>query len=136
MRFWTVTLLSLIALLACLPTEPCACPPALGLGTVFGQVTDETGAPVADIPIEVTAYRDACGALENPLIDVEARRTDDAGRYRYELRTIVPSQQGCIRVAALSAERDTLASADAELRFVSSHGGDRPDSVQVDLRVP
>ena len=137
MRIWTIAGCTALTLLACLPTEPCACPPALGVGTVFGQVTDAAGAPVPGTTVHVAAYRTACDGVENPLIDVEERATDSQGRYRYALRTIVPSEDGCVRVAVLSAEGDTLATDAAILRFIASYGsGALPDSVRIDLRVP
>ncbi len=137
MRLFATVSLTIALILACSPTELCACPPALGIGTVFGTVTDAEGAAAPSLAIHVRVYQVACEAMEIAVIDAPRVVTDATGRYRYALRTIVPADDACVRVAAVSAGDDTLASATARMRLVSSYGTrERPDSVRVDLRVP
>ncbi len=129
--------LTVLALLSCVPTEPCACRPALGLGIVFGTVADAAGRAVPAVTLRVEAFKPDCAGVENPLVDNATTTTDGAGKYRYALRALVPADEGCVVVTALSSDAAVLASATARLRLVPSYGvRDRPDSVRLDLRLP
>ena len=126
-----------LGLLSCWPTEPCACPPALGLGVVYGFVRSAAGMGMSAVPVEASAHPSDCTVPENQLVDPSRVVTGSNGEYRIEMRLIVPSEHGCVRVAALSSTGATMASAVVGLRFASSHAsGGRPDSVRLDLEIP
>lgn len=135
MRSTLVGLGTAAALLACWPTEPCACPPALGIGTVYGRVTAADGAPVAGIEVHIHSPYLDCTAGENTLVDRPFATAGADGRYRYQIRSLAPAASSCVRASVLAGS-DTLATAVRSLRLVSSYGsGARPDSVRIDLQL-
>jgi hypothetical protein len=131
---------TLLALACVLPTDACGCPPALGVGTVFGVVAraDGEAAPGAEVRVEARLF--GCASAEpNALVDPPTTRTDAAGRYRYELRAISPSDTACLRLVARAApERsDSAVAAGGRMRLVPSYGTRvRPESLRIDLRLP
>jgi hypothetical protein len=132
--------ITLLALACVLPTDACGCPPALGIGTVFGVVTRADGAAAPGAVVRVEARVFGCASAEpNTLVDPPTTRTDAAGHYRYELRAISPSDTACVHVVARAApERpDSAVAAGVRMRLVPSYGTRaRPESLQVDLRLP
>jgi hypothetical protein len=135
-------LLALGLVLACsTPTDLCGCPPALGIGTVFGTVTNATGAAVTDAEVRVEARLFGCAATQpSYLVDSPVTRTDAVGRYRYEMRAASPSDSACIRVVARrigAAAGDSAVASAVRMRLVPSYGPRaRPDSVLLNLRLP
>ena len=136
MRPFRTIAVTVLILLACAPTEPCACTPALALGTVFGTVTDATGQPVPAVIISAGVLVPDCDGVEYPLVNDAPTVTDGAGKYRYAFRATAPVE-GCAMVVALSSDAAVLASVNAPIRLaIRPRLGGRPDSVRVDLRLP
>jgi hypothetical protein len=128
-------------LLACIPTEPCACVPAQGSLIVYGEVRAASGSAVASAVVRyvltpltiVTATGDVC-PVDAPGGNVFApqERADAAGRFRM----LVMSDPGmlCLRVTAHApgAVADSASVSGLLVHFRSS----RPDSVGVVVTLP
>lgn len=135
-----ILLLALVALACLSPTDGCGCTPALGIGIVAGVVTRGDGAPAAGAEVRVEARVRSCALSErSSLVDPPTTHADDAGRYRYQMRTIVPSDTACVRLVAHAAEQPSGDSAVVDgirMRLISSYGTRaRPESLRVDLRL-
>ena len=127
-------------LLACTPTEPCACSPAQTSLVIYGEVRSASGEPVASAvvryvlapPALVTATGNACqfGGTDGDAEPGQAR-ADAAGRFR----TLVHSGYGpgtrCLRVTA-HAPGDVADSASVSGLLVPFRLS-RPDSIGVVL---
>lgn len=135
MRSTPVWLGAAAALIACWPTEPCACPPALGFGTVYGRVTTAEGAPAAGALVHIYSSDLDCTGGENRLVDLPVATAGAEGRYRYPIRSTAPDESACVRVSVI-AGTDTLATGERSLRLVASYATpERPDSVRIDLQL-
>ena len=124
-------------LLCCTPTEPCACPPALGHGVVYGVVTRAAGEPAAGAVVRVEAFHRGCAdSLGSMLVDRPTAPVDGSGRYRYAMRSMVPSDTACLRLAALDtagAREDSSVIAGIRMRLRSRAPY---DSLRVDFALP
>ncbi len=131
-------------ILACsLPTDACGCPPALGIGTLAGVVTDGASSTVANTEVRVEARIFGCQASPaNGSLSPSLTRTDAAGRYRIGIQAIAPTDTACIRVVARRPRTDgtgtdSVVVAGLRMRLVANYGTKvRPDSVRIDLRLP
>ncbi len=125
-------------LLACTPTEPCACPPARTSLLVYGEVRTAAGDPASSAlvryllapPAGPPSAANPCAfdASENDANPTEIR-TDAAGRFRSQVYSIRGPATRCLRVTAHAAGTgDGSATVDALLvpfRLA------RPDSVGI-----
>jgi hypothetical protein len=94
-----------IAMLACFPTEPCACPPSTALFTRFGSVHDADGQPVAGASIVGTSWRGtACGTGPADLLVADPIRSNASGAFRGHLRSLFEPGFRCLRLVAFVTE--------------------------------
>ena len=122
------------------PTDVCSCPPALGIGTVAGFVVRSDGAPAPGAIVRVHVPLRTCGDTLEALVDATTTRATNDGRYRFDLRSISPSDTACLSLHALDTaggRADSVALAGIRMRLVPSYGSRRtPDSLRVDLLLP
>lgn len=122
-----------VVLQACLPTEPCACPPARTHAVVFGSVLTGSGMPAAGAEVQATVYPSVCGR-DYPDIDPDANpvRVDSTGRYELRLHSLFGPRAACVRVIArsLTAATDSTA-VDAAILLRNEH--DEPERARVDI---
>ena len=136
-----VALLGASALLACLPTQPCACPPALTAAVLFGEVQEANGVPSPGRPVAIVIGRPSASTscdLTPPLEEAypPARSTDAAGRFRAALSSPFGPGLRCVHVAAYAGEPGTSDSTVAELLLPFNSERNRPDSAGVILTLP
>ena len=130
-------------LLACIPTEPCACTPARASLVVYGEVRSASGNPVASAvvryvlapPTNVTATGSACqfdasGGGAEPAQGV----ADVAGRFRTLVYSDYAPGTRCLRVTAHApgAAADSASVSGLLVPFRLS----RPDSIGVVVTLP
>lgn len=118
---------------ACLPTEPCACPPALTHAVVFGSVRTDAGNPAAGAEIQATVYSSVCGRGYSETGAFANRvRADSVGSYELRFYSVSGPRAACVRVIARSSStpRDST-SVDAAILMRSER--DQPERVRVDL---
>lgn len=132
---------------ACLtPTDTCACsyPPPYSL-LVAGTVTQASGAAAAGVPVGARVFSGTCAASDAEGEDVTGGvgASDAAGRFRLEMRTLLPLDTTCLRVRAfrvspvVGTPPDTLATVERPGVRVREQLGGRPaDSVTVALALP
>jgi hypothetical protein len=99
-------------LLACTPTEPCACPPARTTLLVYGEVRTASGGPAASAvvryllaqPAGATSTANPC-EFDPATSDAEPAevRADAAGRFRSQVYSIFSPATRCLRVTAHAA---------------------------------
>ena len=126
-------------LLACTPTEPCACPPARTSLVVYGEVRTAVGNPAASAVVRfllapptvgVPAMGSSCAFdPATNVADPAQVRTDAAGRFRSTVYSIYGPATRCLRVTA-SADGSGPESASVDGLLVSFQHP-RPDSVGV-----
>lgn len=127
-------------LVACLPTEPCACPPLRTWFLVFGSVVRSDGMPVPAARIRVSAPFDAGVACDAPgfreSMDPEIVAGAD-GRFRSAVFSMMGSPGlRCIRVAAFAGTAGASDSTAVDGLIVQFHRGDPPDSLGIQLTIP
>src|SRR5688572_15496421 len=126
-------------LLACLSTEPCACPPATSLFILFGQVVDTDGQAAARAPIAVKGSRSQqCSFDDGETMEDFPPTAGDDGKFRLQLRSYFGTT--AVRCLRVTARRDTSALSDSAVieGLVVRFRNDRemPESVGVLLRLP
>ena len=103
----TRTALGAMVLLACTPTEPCACPPARTSVVLYGTVRTSDGAPAAGTTLHYLLAQPA-GTAEN-LCQFDSptdhpgpagASADAAGRFRTEIFSVFSPATRCLRVSA------------------------------------
>lgn len=140
-RYRYVTAVASLAGAACFfPTGACGCPPAAGVGIVAGAVTRADGTAAAGAEVRVEARVHSCAlANSSDIVGTMAVQSDAAGRYRFDVLTISPSDTACLRVVA-RASRSATDSAVADgirMRLMSNYRlKGRPDSIRIDLQLP
>lgn len=123
-------------LLSCtIPTRPCACPPALAHGIVYGTVMTAAGDPVPGAHVQGTAFHAVCGgSFGEPFPYAAPERTGPDGGYRLELRTPYGTGAACVRMTAQAPDLSETVQVDAALLL--RHERERPDSILIDLVLP
>jgi hypothetical protein len=131
-----VAVVGALVVVACLPTVPCACPPALSHGVVFGEVLTADGLPVPGASIEVVPRFADC--QRPPWEHVEGRaHTDERGAYEAYVSTPFMSGQSCLEVRAIRTrgqQIDTVATSGVHLEL--RHERTAPERRRVDLVFP
>jgi len=126
-------------LVACLPTEPCACPPLRTWFLLFGSVDRADGVPVPAARIRVSAPFDAGAACDAPgfrePLDPEVVAGAD-GQFRATVFSMGSPGSRCIRVAAFAGPAGASDSAAVDGLIVQFHRGEPPDSLGVRLTIP
>jgi hypothetical protein len=122
-----------LVLYACLPTQPCACPPATSDAVVYGRVSTADGAAVHQAQVFVELRRPGC---EGEARERESSYSRASGEYRVYFRETLGGPDSC-HVARVDAPRGSgLASAEA-VPFTVRFGTNRAvDSVRVDFVLP
>lgn len=117
---------------SCIPTMPCACPPARTHAVVHGTVRTAAGAPAPGARVTPTIHHAACGG-EHPETDGWAS-ADAAGRYRAHVHSVSGPRTACVRLSARASGAADSTLVDVQVPF----GPERvpPDSVHVDLTLP
>ena len=100
-RVFTRGAVGVALLVACMPTEPCACPPARTSVILYGEVRTADGAPAAGATLQYVLARPASGSdagdicAFDPVIndaDPAGASADAVGRFRHaDLLAIWPS---------------------------------------------
>lgn len=125
-------------LLACTPTEPCACPPSTSLLTVYGSIRRADLQPAAGALVSAFAWRDGqCAQGNAELVSLDPIRSDEAGAFRGLLRSITAPGTRCLRLVAYASEpatSDSVVATDLIVQFRIDR--ERPDSLGVALRLP
>jgi hypothetical protein len=111
-RVLTHTAGAVVLLLACTPTEPCACPPARTSVILYGEVRTADGAAAAGAALEYVLAlpaggpegRDLC-ELDPAASDAEptGARADVSGRFRTQIFSLFAPATRCLRVTASAA---------------------------------
>jgi hypothetical protein len=116
-------------LVACLPTQPCACPPTTSVFVVYGSLLRADGEPVAQGSLRAIAARtDACVFDQAEIIDVYPMRAD-AGKFRSLLRSYFgDTRTRCLRLVAYGPPPDLV------VQFRRDR--EPPDSLGLVLRFP
>lgn len=123
-------------LLACMPTEPCACPPGRTSLLVYGEVRTAAGDPAAAAIVRyvlapLTGAASAATRCEfdppNSDADPAEVRTDAAGRFRSQVYSISGPGTRCLRVTARAAGTGTESTSVDGL--LVPFRASRPDSV-------
>ena len=85
-------------LIACFPTEPCACPPALSALIVRGSVV-KNGAPLSDAIVQAEGFlTSSCASTRLVFVeDDHITRTNAGGNYTLRLFTSISPATRCIR---------------------------------------
>lgn len=138
-RSWRVVL-SLGApavMYACLPTEPCACPPARTHAALFGTVSSGAGVPLQHARVQAVVYREECGR-DHPEIDPDANPvlTNSAGDYELRFQSLHGPRTACVRV---TAHRTTPALSDSvfvDTLLVLQNERTQPERIRVNLLFP
>ena len=124
-------------LLACTPTEPCACPPATSLFRVFGRGFTANGTPAPDATIAGYAADMDCASPQWESLDAVPSGTAADGTFRSTLRSIGGPAVRCLRLVAYAA---SPGSSDSTVtpNLIVSFRIDRqtPDSLGVELHLP
>lgn len=127
-------------LLSCLPTEPCACPPARTWFLMFGEVARADGSAVPVGPVRFTARDvsasgscDAAARLDF-LDPPEILATN--GRFRATLFSMGAPGPRCVRVVAYAGDAAGSDSAVVDGLIVQFRGGERLDSLGIRLTIP
>ena len=111
-RVLTHAALGVALLLACTPTEPCACPPARTSVVLYGDVRTADGAPAAGAALQYVLARPNGGSNAGGLCVFDPARNDadppgasaDAdGRFRTQLFSVFGPGTRCLRVTASTA---------------------------------
>ena len=89
-----------VVMLSCLPTAPCACPPATTLFNVFGEVLRVDGQAIGGALVRSTVWRDSdCGAAD-PEFTTDPVLSDSAGAFRLMVRSNYAPGPRCLRIVA------------------------------------
>lgn len=128
-------------LLSCLPTEPCACPPARTWFLMFGEVAraDGSAVPVGRVRFSATDVFSGSGvcdaaARDDYLDPPEITATD--GRFRATLFSMGAPGTRCLRVVAFAEDAAGSDSVVVEGLIVQFRGDERLDSLGVRLTIP
>jgi hypothetical protein len=120
-------------LLACMPTEPCACPPARTSVVLYGEVRTAEGAPAAGAALQYLLALPAGAPGGEGLCEFDPVRNDAdptgasadaAGRFRTQIFSLFGPATRCLQVAASAA----AGTAGVEALLVPFRQA-RPDSV-------
>lgn len=138
LRIATCSLIAAL-LVACLPTQPCACPPTTSIFVVYGSLLRAGGEPVAQGSLRAIAARtDACVFEQAEIIDVYPMRADDAGKFRSLLRSYFgDTRTRCLRLVAYGPPpdlTDSVVAPDLVVQFRRDR--EPPDSLGLVLRFP
>jgi len=128
-----------VLLVACLPTQPCACPPTTSVFLVFGRLLGSSGEAVAHGSLRaIAAATDDCVFEGAETLIVDPVRADDTGTFRSLLRSYTgDTRTRCIRLVAYRPPPDagdSLVAPDLVVRFRIDR--DPPDSLGLVLRFP
>lgn len=133
-----VMLLAAATLLACLPTQPCACPPASFLFLVYGRVLQASGDPAPLSVIAATATPDAaCNWDAAEPVEVAPVRANQQGEVRSLIRSLSGSGSRCLRLSAYAGTpgaSDSTVLPDLIVHFRIDR--ETPDSLGVVFRLP
>jgi hypothetical protein len=92
-------------LVACLPTQPCACPPSTSLFVVFGKVLRADGQAAPGARVFGTAdVTDVCTPDDAEILDVTAWPSDQGGAFRTHFRSFSSPRARCIRLVAYAGD--------------------------------
>ena len=140
---WSRSAISVALLIACTPTEPCACPPSRTTLIVYGEVRSGAGDPIASAvvryllappPNALPSGGEPC-AFDPSRNDADPAEvsTDASGRFRTQLYGNSGPGTRCLRVTAhvASAGGDTATVDGRLVPFRST----QPDSVGVVLTI-
>lgn len=135
-RLFLPALFSVFGLLAC--QGRVSTPPfGTSLAIAYGTLTDVRGAPVPLATVRAYAFRGACDAASS---EVNGNTTSDAaGRYRAELRSVSAPESRCIGiwvVRTAATGRDSIFAPGSIVILRSTEESARPDSIQIDVRLP
>ena len=133
-----VIIVSATVLLACLPTEPCACPPAPSLFTLFGSVQGPDEQPAPGATIRTSAFRDTtCAGGEPDILTPNTVQSAASGAFRINLRSVYSPGPRCLRIVAFAGEPTVTDSVVVPPLVVHFRvGRDPPDSLGILVRLP
>lgn len=136
-RRFRSTVCAAAILLACTPTEPCACPPATSLFLIYGKVQQADAQPAVGAQLRATAWGSSqCGDGEGPaLVSLDPLVTTASGSFRAQLRSVTGGGLRCVRLVAYTGAAgttDSVVAPDLFLLFRSDR--ERPDSLGIVLR--
>lgn len=124
------------ALYACLPTQPCACPPARTHAVVFGTVT-RGGVPLQDVRVQAAVFRETCGSGYDEMDpDANPVRTNAAGNYELRFHSLHGPRTACLRVSAIRGSGSQVASIFGDTQVTLRNERTEPERVRVDLVFP
>ena len=127
-------------LVACWPTEPCACPPDRSSTIVFGQVREASGDPAAERRVAITAatpwQSPACDFSNPEPLSFAPDLTDEAGRFRAAVYSPYGPESRCLRIAAYTGTPGASDSTIALLTVTFRRHDERSDSTGVILTLP
>lgn len=124
-------------LIACFPTEPCACLPPLATLIVRGSVASD-GAPVANAIVQAEGFITSSCASSRPVFvgDEHVARTNASGNYALRLAASISTAPRCLRIVLRPT---SLAAADsmvvAGMRGTFKTDG-LPDTLTLNFVVP
>jgi hypothetical protein len=125
-------------LLACTPTEPCACPPSTSLFIVYGSIRRSDLQPAGGALVRAFAWRDGlCANGTASHLFNDPIRSDASGSFRALLSSLDPPGTRCLRLVAYAGDpgaSDSVVASDLIVQF--RHDREHPDSVGVALRFP
>lgn len=137
LRRFRSTLCGAAILLACTPTEPCACPPATSLFLIYGKVQQADALPAVGAQLRATAWGSShCGDGEGPtLVSLDPIVTAASGSFRAQLRSVTGGGLRCVRLVAYVGDpgtTDSVVAPDLFLLFRSDR--ETPDSLGIVMR--
>jgi hypothetical protein len=122
-----------LVLYACLPTQPCACPPATSDAVVYGTVRTSDGVAVRGAQVFAEHRRPGC---EGEARERESSHTRESGEYRVYYRLLTGGPDSC-HVARVEAPAGSGLASPAAVPFTVRFGTSRAvDSVRVDFVLP
>ena len=126
-------------LLSCLPTDPCACPPATTRALVYGWVRTSAGNPSPSASVRLDVSPDTgCAVLRAPLAFAEATGvTGSVGTFRLQAISGDRPRHHCVQVTAFRGQPGMSDSARVGGLIVYFRAEqERPDSLGVVLTLP
>lgn len=129
-----------VVLLSCLPTEPCACPPARTWFLMYGEVVRADGSAVSDGRVRFSARDVSVSGTCDPAARDDyldpPEVTVTGGRFRATLFSMAGPGPRCVRVAAVAGDPASGDSAVVDGLIVQFRSDERLDSLGLRLMLP